>query len=109
MFLIPSLIALVTIVFIVVRLSSGDPAWVLLGPDATEESIAAMRKKMGLNDPYYIQYLRFMGNLTQGNLGVSMISKVPVIEELKAALPYTLELTFCSLVIGTLFGIPLGV
>ncbi len=108
-FLIPSLIALVTIVFIIISLSPGDPALVLLGPDATPESIAEMRNKMGLNDPYHLQYFRFMSNLAQGNLGVSMISKVPVIEELKAALPYTLDLTFCSVVIGTLFGIPLGV
>jgi len=108
-FLIPSLIALVTIVFVIVRLSPGDPAWVLLGPDATQESIAAMRDKMGLNDPYYVQYFRFMSNLARGNLGASMVSNVPVVEELKAALPYTLDLTLFSLVIGILFGIPLGV
>jgi len=106
---IPILLVVLTLVFIVVRVLPGDPAVAALGDYASKEAVNALREKMGLNTPLWLQYLRFLGNLCQGRLGTSIITGYPVGTQLLKVLPYTLELTFSAILLGFLFGIPLGI
>jgi ABC-type dipeptide/oligopeptide/nickel transport system permease component len=106
---IPILLVVLTLVFIVVRVLPGDPAVAALGDYASKETVNALREKMGLNAPLWLQYLRFLGNLCQGKLGISIITGYPVGTQLLKVLPYTLELTFSAILLGFLFGIPLGI
>ena len=106
---IPILLAVFTIVFLVVRVIPGDPAVAALGDYASQEAVEALRERMGLNDPLIVQYFRFLTNLLRGDLGKSMITGTPISEQVAHVLPYTLELTLVSILIGAFFGIPLGV
>ncbi|RPJ05403.1 MAG: ABC transporter permease [Deltaproteobacteria bacterium] len=106
---IPILFIVLTLVFVVVRVLPGDPAVAALGDYATQESVQALREKMGLNVPIWVQYFRFLGDLGQGNLGTSIITGYPVTAQLMKVLPYSLELTFSAILFGFLFGIPLGI
>jgi len=106
---IPLLLVVLTIVFVFVRLAPGDPAVAMLGQYATQEAIDALRQEMGLNAPLWLQYLRFLADLVRGDLGVSMLNGVPVIEQLEVVLPFTLELTVSAMLVGILLGVPLGV
>jgi len=105
---VPILLAVFTLVFIVVRIIPGDPAEAALGDYASKQAVEALRERMGLNDPLIVQYFRFLGDLLRGDLGISMISGKPISEQVAHVLPYTLQLTLASILIGTLFGIPLG-
>lgn len=105
---IPTLFLMLTVIFVLVRLVPGDPAIALLGDQATEDSLARLRAQLGLDQPLHVQYLRFLGDVVTGNLGHSMTSGRTVLHEVAVVLPYTLELTASALVIGSIFGIPLG-
>ncbi len=105
----PTMLAVVTIVFLLVRVAPGDPAISILGQYATQEVLDALRKEMGLTDSIWRQYLRYLANLVRGDLGISMLNGYPVKDQLIAVLPYTLELTFSGMIIGMLMGIPMGV
>jgi len=104
-----TLLAVLTLVFVLVRIVPGDPAQVILGDQASREAILAMRVRLGLDRPLLVQYLDFLGGALRGDWGVSMVSGRPVIEEVMAVLPWTIELTLLSLLIGTGVGVPLGV
>ena len=106
---IPILFVVLTLVFVVVRILPGDPAVAALGDYASRESVQALREKMGLNVPIWVQYFRFLKDLCQGNLGKSIITGYPVAAQLVKVLPYSLELTFSAILFGFLFGIPLGI
>jgi ABC-type dipeptide/oligopeptide/nickel transport system permease component len=106
---IPVFLGVVTIVFFVVRVIPGDPAVAALGDYASKEAVEALRRQMGLDEPLPLQYVHFLGNLVQGDLGKSMITGSPVRREVGHALPYTLELTVLAILIGSLLGIPTGV
>jgi glutathione transport system permease protein len=104
-----TLLAVLTLVFVLVRIVPGDPAQVILGDQASREAILAMRVRLGLDRPLLVQYAEFLGGALRGDWGVSMVSGRPVIEEVMAVLPWTLELTLVALLIGTGVGVPLGV
>jgi len=106
---IPILFAVLTLVFIVVRVLPGDPAVAALGDYASKEAVNALREEMGLNAPIWLQYLRFLGGLFRGNLGKSLITSFPVASQIAKVLPYTLELTLSGILFGYLLGIPLGI
>jgi len=106
---IPTLLAIVTLVFLIIHMSPGDPAVVILGDYASKEAVDALREKMGLNDPLYVQYFRFLSNLIHGDLGRSCITGMPVANRIASALPFTLELTLTAIVMGAFLGVPLGI
>ena len=106
---IPTFLAVLTVVFLVVRVIPGDPAEAALGDYASEEAVEALREKMGLNDPLYIQYANFLADLFQGDLGNSLITGASIGEQVLAVLPYTLELTITAVLIGAALGVPIGV
>jgi ABC-type dipeptide/oligopeptide/nickel transport system permease component len=108
-FSIPVFLGVVTIVFLVVRVIPGDPAVAALGDYASKEAVEALRQRMGLNESLPVQYVRFLGNLVRGDLGISMITGSSIRDQVTHALPYTLQLTVLAILIGTFLGIPIGV
>jgi len=106
---IPTMLAVLTLVFIVVRVIPGDPATAALGDYASKEAVEALRERMGLNDPLYVQYFRFLGDLLRGDLGTSMITGQPISKTVMAVLPYTLQLTLSAVAVGGLIGVPIGI
>jgi len=106
---IPILFVVLTLVFVIARILPGDPAVAALGDYASKEAVSALREKMGLNAPLWVQYFRFLRDLVQGNLGRSIITGYPVGAQLMKVLPYSLELTFSAILFGFVFGIPLGI
>lgn len=106
---ISTLLIVLTIVFVLVRIAPGDPAEVRLGDYASKAGVEALREEMGLNDPMWLQYVRFLKGLVHGDFGRSMLNGKPISGDLKRALPYTLQLTFTGIIFGALLGIPLGV
>ena len=108
-FVLPTLWAVVTFVFFLIRIVPGGPAVAALGSYATEESIRELEKQMGLNKPILIQYGTFLKDLCQGDLGKSLITRRPISSEIARALPYTLDLAIGGMIIGILFGIPTGI
>src|SRR5512141_2229730 len=91
---IPILFVVVTLVFVIVRVLPGDPAVAALGDYASKEAVDALRQKMGLNAPLWLQYLHFVGDLAHGDLGTSAITGYPVGTQILKVLPHTIELTF---------------
>lgn len=108
-FAVVTLFAVLTLVFLLVRIVPGDPAQVILGDQASREAIEMMRVRLGLDKPVWQQYVTFLGGALRGDWGVSMVTGRPVVEEVLKVLPWTLELTFVSLILGTIIGVPLGV
>lgn len=106
---IPTMLAVLTLVFFVVRVIPGDPATAALGDYASKEAVEAMRERMGLNAPLYVQYFRFLGDLLRGDLGTSMITGRPISEIVAQVLPYTLQLTISAVLVGTILGVPIGI
>lgn len=104
-----TLFAVLTLVFVLVRIVPGDPAQVILGDQASREAIEALRERLGLNLPLHQQYAVFLWGALRGDWGVSMISGRPVIQEVLNVLPWTIELTLLSLLMGIAVGVPLGV
>ena len=108
-FAVITLWAVLTLVFFIVRVVPGDPAQVVLGDQATADAIAAMRVRLGLDRPLATQYVEFLFGALRGDWGVSLVTGRPVLVEVMDVLPWTLELTIASLVVGAVIGIPLGV
>ncbi|MBW2660346.1 MAG: ABC transporter permease [Deltaproteobacteria bacterium] len=103
------LFGVISVTFVIVRIIPSDPAAQWVGPRATLEQIEAARVELGLNDSFFVQYTSFVADLMQGNLGKSIRTHQPVLNELKAFLPATLELVFLSTFIGVFLGLYLGV
>lgn len=87
----------------------GDPLRELVGQSVSEEARQAMRDEMGLNDPFFTQYLRFAGRAVQGDLGMSYFFKEPALQVILKKLPATLELVFGATIIIICLSVPLGV
>ncbi len=105
----PTLLAVLTIVFLFVRVAPGDPAMVILGDSATQEALEALRQQLGLNKPLIVQYFDFLLMVASGDLGRSMLTGRPILDEVVDVLPYTIELTVSSLAVGVAVGVPLGI
>lgn len=105
----PTLLGVLTLVFLFVRLVPGDPAQAILGEYATAENVEAMRETLGLNAPLHQQYLGFMGDAIQLDFGRSFQTRQSVTERITDALPYTVQLGAAALFIALIIGIPAGV
>ncbi|MCR4434319.1 MAG: ABC transporter permease [Clostridiales bacterium] len=106
--LIPVLIGVSIIVFVIMRVFSPDPAPIVLGQHATVEMANAWREVNGLNAPLHIQYFNFIKGVITGDLGHSYYTKTPVLEEIFARFPATIELAVSSILFASLFGIIIG-
>jgi len=99
----------VTIVFVIVRVTPGDPAAVMLGPDATAQDIASLRARLGLDQPLALQYLYYFGQLLRGDLGQSIFLNEPVTAALVERAEPTFFLTVFSLIIASVIALPIGI
>ena len=106
---VPTLLAVLTVVFFFVRIAPGDPAFIILGDQASQQAIAAVHQELGLDRPMLVQYLDFMSTVLRGDLGMSLVTHRPIWSEVANVLPYTIELTVTALVIGVALGLPLGI
>lgn len=105
---IPTLLLVMTAVFALARIVPGDPALVILGDQATQEALDALRERLGLDQPLAAQYIEFLKGILTGNLGTSLITGKSVWSEVVAVIPFTIELTLAAILIGVLLGVPLG-
>lgn len=96
-------------VFLIIQLVPGDPARVILGVQANEEDLAAIRERLGLNDPFLVQYGNWLTNAVQGDLGKSLITGQEVTPQIMSRLPATLQLAAAALFIGLLIALPAGI
>lgn len=103
-----SLSLLVIVTFLIVPLIPGDPAVAMLGTNATPEAVAALRLRLGLDDPLWLQFVHFLGSIVQGEFGSSFRYGVPVSDIIATKLPYTALLALGSIVIVIVVAIPLG-
>jgi peptide/nickel transport system permease protein len=107
--MIPVLIGISFVIFTLLYFTPGDPAQMLLGDLATEDEVEALREEMGLNDGFFVRYLRYMGDLLQGDLGTSYVSKLPVSEEIMTRLPVTARVAFFVIIFAVIVGVPAGI
>ena len=96
-------------VFSLLYLSPGDPAVIIAGDTATLEDIARIREKLGLDQPFYVQFGTWMWNLLHGDLGISIFTNLPVMTLIKQRIEPTVALTICTLIVTIPVAIPLGV
>lgn len=103
------LVGVSVVVFVTMHLLPGDVAQMLLGDRATNESLARLRHELGIDQPVWIQYLRFAADALRGDLGTSLTTNHQAVEDVLVAFPVTLQLTLCSLCLASIIGVPLGV
>ena len=107
-FFAPILLGVSLVVFTIMHLTPGDPAEIMLGTEATQAQVTQFRKNLGLDQPVYIQYLLFLKNALQGDLGRSIRTNNRVTEEILSRFPATLALAASGLLLAILMGFPLG-
>ena len=103
------LIGVSMVVFVTMHLLPGDVAQLLLGDHATTAALARLRAQLGIDQPIWVQYLRFLTGALRGDLGSSLQTNHPALDDVLVAFPVTLQLTLASLTIASLIGVPLGV
>lgn len=106
---IPVMLLVATAVFLLLKLTPGDPAGILLGPEATEERRLALREELGLNEPVLIQYVNWLWDAVRGDLGTSLFLDEPVTSALMSRAEPTIVLTIGAVLVAVVVGIPLGV
>lgn len=107
--LIPILFIVITFIFIITRMVPGDPAAVMLGPQASLESVQELREELGLNKSVGEQYVSYLKGIMRGDLGKSYYYNEPVMKLIMERFPNTLLLSFASIIIAILIGIPVGI
>jgi peptide/nickel transport system permease protein len=105
----PTMLGLLAIVFVLSRVVPIDPALLAAGENASAEQLQQVRERFGFDKPLPVQFLRYVLDVAQGNFGISLFTQQPIIHDLLARLPATLELTLVAVLIAALVGIPLGV
>jgi ABC-type dipeptide/oligopeptide/nickel transport system permease component len=98
-----------TIVFLAIRLAPGDPAQLMLGSDATAEQVQALRAKLGLDQPLYVQYARYLGRALQLDLGASLRLDMPAVQAIGERIGETVRLALAGLLIAVGISFPLGI
>lgn len=106
---IPVLLVVITVTFVLTRMIPGDPALTMLGPQASEEAVEAMRERLGLNEPLLTQFVNYLLGVFQGDFGWSTSYNTDVMPLILSRLPSTLSITLTALIIAMLIGIPIGV
>jgi len=106
---VPVLLGVSVLVFSFIHLIPGDPAVTMLGERATPEKVAEVRVRLGLDRPLWEQYVRYVGRVVRGDLGVSIVRGDPVLTDLLRRFPATVELATAAIVVAVGLGIPVGV
>lgn len=106
---IPVLLGVILVIFIIMDLTPGDPARMILGDSATQAEVEALSEEMGLNDPLIVRYVRYIVDFVQGDFGTSYKSGVSVAQEIGARFPNTLKLAVAGTVMAVVLALPLGI
>ena len=106
--LIPVLFLVTVLISSLIYFSPGDPVRVMLGLRANEEAVKEIRAELGLDKPYYVRYLTWLGNAVQGNLGRSLQRNEKVLDLIAERLPATLEMMVFAIVVTLLVAVPIG-
>ena len=106
---IPVLIGVSFVVFVMVRIIPGDPAQIIAGEAATREFVEELRRELGLDRPIVVQFGDFLARLLRGDLGRSIRSRIPVVEDLKVRIPNTVILAAAGMVVATSLGVLAGI
>ena len=107
--LFPTLLGISIIIFLMMHITPGDPAELLLGERATEPALEALREHLGLNEPLYVQYGMFLKRLIKGDLGETIWTRQKVWIEVKQRFPATIELSVAAMLISSVLGVILGI
>lgn len=107
--MIPVILGVTLIVYFIMSLAPGDPARSILGEQATEEQVEALREEMGLNDSVIVQYFRYIWNLLHGDLGTSYQSRIDVSKEIFSRFPNTVKLALAAALVSVILALPLGI
>lgn len=107
--MIPILLGVSIIVFSIMSFTPGDPARLILGQSASQEAVNNLHHEMGLDDPFLVRYVRYLGDAVHGDFGTSYRTQRPVSEEIFTRFPVTLKLAFTSILLVMLIGIPIGI
>jgi peptide/nickel transport system permease protein len=106
---IPVMLFVALIVFLMLRLTPGDPAAILAGDAATPAQIARIRAQMGLDDPLWLQFFSWIGGMLRGDFGVSLISGTPVLQMIASRMEPTISLAVTTITLSVIIAVPLGV
>jgi len=106
---VPVLLGVSFLVFAIAQVTPGDPALGILGSYATPEAVAELREQLGLNDPFFVRYGRYLWNALHGDLGQSYRGRTPVMDELLMRFPATLQLALAAMLLATVLGVSAGV
>ncbi|QLH15016.1 ABC transporter permease subunit [Paracoccus pantotrophus] len=110
LYLVPTMIGITLVAFGFIRLLPGDPVLLMAGErGVSPERYAQIATQLGYDKPVWQQYLHYLGNLLQGDLGNSLVTKKPVLTEFLALFPATVELALVAIIIATVIGVPVGV
>jgi peptide/nickel transport system permease protein len=106
---IPVMGVVALVVFLLLRLTPGDPAAILAGDNATPAQLERIRASLGLNEPLYVQFVTWIGKLLHGDLGVSLISNVPVLKMISQRIEPSISIAVATIILSVLIAVPLGV
>ena len=107
--MIPVLIGVSFLVFFILAVSPGDPTRMILGQQASEQAIEAMREELGLNDNLFVRYFHYMADAVQGDFGVSWKTKLEVLPQVMGYFPNTVILSLAGILVAILIGVPIGI
>ena len=107
--LIPVILVLVFVVFTILHMTPGDASTIILGNEYTEELGRQVRQELGLDQPLVVQYVKYVGNLLQGDFGMSYVTRAPVIDQLSVRFVNTFQVVLCAMVLCVSLGIPIGI
>ena len=106
---VPTLLGLLAITFMISRVIPADPIALVAGETATPAQVEALRRDLGFDRPLVVQFVDYVARLVRGDMGTSIFTRRPIVEDLTHRLPATIELTIVAMVVSIIVGIPLGV
>src|SRR4051812_39367761 len=106
---VPTLVGLLVVTFVISRVIPADPVALVAGETATPAQVDALRRDLGYDRPLPLQFALYVGQLVRGDMGTSIYTRRPIVDDLAHRLPATIELTVVAMVISIGIGIPLGV
>src|SRR5690348_3208814 len=105
---VPTLLGLLAVTFVISRVIPADPVALVAGETATPAQVEALRHQLGFDRPLLAQFADYVGRLARGDMGTSIFTRRPIVEDLAHRLPATIELTVVAMAVSILVGIPLG-
>jgi ABC-type dipeptide/oligopeptide/nickel transport system permease component len=106
---VPTLLGLLAVTFVISRVIPADPVALVAGETATPAQVEALRRQLGFDRPLPVQFADYVARLARGDMGTSIFTRRPIVEDLAHRLPATIELTLVAMIVSVLVGIPLGV